>query len=302
MKDRIVLAGGSGFLGMRLAHELAAADYDVVVLTRSPRAGKIRECSWDGRSQGEWAREIDGAKAVVNLTGRNVNCRYTPANRKEIIESRVHSVEAVGEAIRRSATPPKVWVQTSSLAIYGDPGDRICDEKAPHGQGFPVETCELWEDALARQSTPHTRHAILRIGFVLDRGRGALATLEKLVRCFLGGRVASGRQYMSWAHWRDMNTMFRWAIERPDIEGVFNATAPAPVTNAEFMAEMRHALRRPWSPPAPALAVHVGAFFMRTEPVLALTGRRCVPKRFSDKGFEFAFPELAGALRDVYAK
>src|SRR5687767_604890 len=148
MKDRIVLAGGSGFLGMRLAHELAAADYDVVVLTRSPRVGKIRECAWDGRSQGEWAKEIDGAKAVVNLTGRNVNCRYTPANRKEIIESRVQSVEAVGEAIRRSTNPPKVWVQTSSLAIYGDAADRVCDESAPHGTGFPVETCELWEQAL----------------------------------------------------------------------------------------------------------------------------------------------------------
>ena len=303
MKDRIVLAGGSGFLGRRLAQELAA-DNDVVILTRSPRAntGAIRECAWDGRSQGEWIKEIDGAKAVVNVAGSNVNCRYTPAMRKEIVDSRVQSVEAIGEAIRRCATPPKVWVQASSLAIYGDAGDRICDENAPHGTGFPVQTCQFWEQALARETTPHTRKVVLRISFVLDRGRGALATLEKLVRCFLGGRVASGRQYISWIHWRDMNAMFRWAIERPDVEGVYNATAPAPATNAEFMAHLRRALHRPWSPPAPTFAVHVGAFFMQTEPMLALTGRRCVPKRFLDKGFEFAFPELTGALADVYPK
>lgn len=303
MKDRIVLAGGSGFLGMRLAQELAA-EHDVVILTRSPRpsGSGIRECAWDGRSQAAWIKEIEGSKAVVNLAGSNVNCRYTSAKRREIVNSRVESVQAVGEAIRRCATPPKVWVQASSLAIYGDSGERICDESAPHGEGFPVETCELWEAALNREATPHTRKVVLRIGFVLDRGRGALATLEKLVRAFLGGRVASGRQFISWIHWRDMNAMFRWAVELPDIEGVFNATAPAPVTNAEFMAHLRRALRRPWSPPAPRLAVHVGAFFMRTEAMLALTGRRCVPQRFMDKGFKFRFPELAGALSDVYTK
>jgi uncharacterized protein (TIGR01777 family) len=297
-KKRVILAGGSGFLGNRLAQELIARDYDVIILTRNPRGSG--QFQWDGKTVGAWGRELDGAYAVVNVAGSNVNCRYTPAKRREIVDSRVDSVHAIGKAIAACANPPKVWVQASSLAIYGNTHDRWCDENAPHGSGFPVETCQLWEEALRAQNTPRTRKVVLRIGFVLDAGRGALATLEKLVRCFLGGRVSNGHQYISWIHWRDMNEMFRLAIERDDIEGVFNATAPEPVTNAELMARLRKALHRPWCPPAPAWAVHIGAFFMGTEPMLALTGRRCAPKGFVEKNFAFRFAELEAALGDIY--
>lgn len=297
-KQRVILAGGSGFLGNRLAQELIARDYEVIILTRNPHG--IGQIHWDGKTVGAWGRELDGAYAVVNLAGKNVNCRYTSANRREIVDSRVDSVHAIGKAITACANPPKVWVQTSSLAIYGNTHDRWCDENAPHGTGFPVETCQLWEEALRAQNTPRTRKVVLRIGFVLDAGRGALATLERLVRYFLGGRVGNGRQYISWIHWQDMNEMFRWAIERNEIEGVFNATSPEPVTNAELMTGLRKALHRPWSPPAPAWAVHLGAFFMRTEPMLALTGRRCTPKRFLETHFVFRFPQFETALSHIY--
>lgn len=236
---------------------------------------------------------------MVNLTGRSVDCRYNQANRREIIDSRVNSVRVVGEAIGRCASPPQAWVQASSLAIYGDAGDRICDDGAPHGQGFSVEVCEQWEDELDRQDVPSVRKTTLRIGFVLGHDGGALSRLIPLARFGLGGAVGNGRQYISWLHTADMNKMFRWAIERPDVSGTYNATGPEPVTNRDFMRTLRATLGRPWSPPAPAFAVHIGSFFMRTEPSLALTGRRCLPVRFQSQGFQFQHTDLSFALADV---
>lgn len=298
---RVILAGGTGFLGRSLAKALVTRGYEVVILTRSPHSesGPAMEVAWDGRTLGPWADSLDGAAAVVNLAGKNVNCRYTPANLREINESRTDSVKVIGEAIRRCATKPKVWVQTASLAIYGDAGDRPCDESAPPGDGVPVQTCLLWEGAFAATPTPGVRRVGLRIGFVLGRGEGALGMLARLTRWGLGGRVGSGRQFISWVHVRDMDRVFVRAIEDEAMEGVYNVCAPAPVTNAAFMRELRHALHRPWSPPAPAWAVTVGSFFLRTEPVLALTGRRGVPKRLAGAGFHFEFTDLRGALHDL---
>jgi len=300
--ERIILAGGSGFLGQALAAELLRRQCEVIVLTRHPSAetGAVRQAQWDGRTVGPWAECLDGARAVVNLAGRSVNCRHTPENRRQILESRVNSVKAISEAICGCTKPPRVWVQTSSLAIYGDPGDRWCDESAPAGHGFLEDTCVQWEKALADARTPATRKVALRIGFVLAKDQGALSVLAKVVRTGLGGRAGSGRQYISWLHIADMNRMFLAALEREDLEGVFNATGPEPVTNAEFMRELRRALHRPWSPPAPAWAVRVGSWFLRTEACLALTGRRCAPKRLLDKNFAFKFPDLRDALTDLY--
>jgi hypothetical protein len=199
------------------------------------------------------------------------------------------------------ANPPAAVVQAGSLAIYGDAGERFCDEGAPAGEGFPVETCLLWEKAFDALPTPRTRRVLLRIGFALGRNGGALGTLAGLARWFLGGSAGSGTQYISWVHLHDLNRMFLWAIEREDIEGVFNATGPNPVTNADFMRELRSTLGRPWSPPAPAWAVRIGARLMGTEASLALTGRRCVPKRFLEQGFSFRHPRLKEALRDLLA-
>jgi len=298
---RVILAGGSGFLGKSLACELAAKGYAITVLTRQPGPDSVsaNQVAWDGKSLGDWASLLDGAETVVNLTGKSVNCRYTQANRKEIIESRVDSVNVIGQAISRCAVPPKSWVQAGSLAIYGDAGDRICDESAPPGEGFPVETCLLWEQAFNSINTPHTRKVFLRIGFALGPDGGALETLSHLTKAFLGGAVGSGRQYISWLHNHDLNQLFLASIERADIDGVFNATGPNPVTNSEFMRELRRVIGRPWSPPAPAWAVRLGAALIGTEGELALTGRRCVPTRWLEKGFEFKYHALDDALRDA---
>jgi uncharacterized protein (TIGR01777 family) len=299
----VVLAGGSGFLGRALTEEFVREGYEVVVLTRRPskvRRPRVREVEWDGRNVcASWARELEGAAAVVNLTGRSVDCRYTAENRREILESRVGSVEAVGRAVRASASPPRVFVQAGSLAIYGDAGGRVCDERAPAGKGFPVEVCLRWERAFDSLELPRTRKILLRIGFVLGRDGGALPTLARLARFHLGGAAGDGRQYISWLHARDFRRLVLWCVERPEAAGVFNATGPCPLTNAEFMFELRCALKRPWGLSTPAWLVRLGALVLRTEAELALTGRRCIPDRLVEMNFKFLYTNLESALADL---
>jgi uncharacterized protein (TIGR01777 family) len=299
-KGRVVLAGGSGFLGRALAAEFARAGYEPVVLTRKARGNsRVRQVEWDGRNVGAWARELEGAAAVVNLAGRSVDCRHTPKHRREIVESRVGSVEAVGRAIEKCAEPPKVYVQAASLAVYGDAGRRVCDESAPAGRGFPVEVCLRWESAFDSLELPATRKVLLRVGFVLGRGGGALPRLARLARLYLGGTIGEGHQYISWLHVRDFCRLVLWCVEHREAEGVFNATGPCPVTNAEFMCELRCALRRPWSPRVPAWLVRLGSLLLRTEPALALEGRRCLPDRLVESHFKFLYTNLESALADL---
>jgi uncharacterized protein len=301
-KKRVVLAGGGGFLGQTLGRPLLAKNYEAVVLTRSPRARNdgIQEVAWNGKTLGDWVQYVDGAEAIVNLAGRSVNCPHTPENVREINESRINSVNAVAAAIHNVAHPPRVWIQAGSLAFYGDLEDQWCEEGTPSGQGEMVETCRLWETAFQVVPLANTRRVLLRIGLVLARDGGALPVLGKLTRWFLGGAVGNGRQYVSWIHWADMNQMLMDSIEREEVVGVFNATSPNPVTNSEFMSELRWALHRPWCPPAPIWAVRLGSWLMRTDPSLALTGRRCAPRHFLKAGFEFQHPELRGAFKNIY--
>ena len=301
---RIILAGGSGFIGQALAPVLLANGYHVVVLGRGAarREAGVDYLQWDGRTLGDWANAIDGAEAIVNLTGRNINCRHTAENRREIIRSRVDSVRVLGDAIAQAAAPPSVFVQTSGVGYYGDTGDHIADEEAALGSDFTAEVCRQWEGAFNALNLPATRKIILRLGVVLGREGGALPVLEKLTRFFLGGAVGSGRQFMSWVHLADVIRMFGAAIEQTELTGVFNATAPEPVTNSDFMRELRRALHRPWSPPVPAPFARAGAWVMGSDGDLALLSSRCVPRRFLEHGFQFQFPNLRAAFADLFSK
>ena len=302
MKSRIILAGGSGFIGQSLAPFLASKNYDVVVLTRgkSDHHARIRKAHWDGKTLDEWTQFVSGALALVNLTGRSINTRHTPEHRREIIDSRVDSVRILGEAVRRSLQPPKVFVQFAGVGIYGDKGERICDETTAPGDDFVSEVCTKWEAAFDSIDAPNTRKVLLRLGVVLGRNGGFLIILSRLTRWFLGGQIGKGRQYISWIHTADLLRMILHAIDKEQIAGVFNATAPDPVTNAELMRELRRALRRPWSPPVPEVAARLGSWLMGTEASLALVSQRCVPKRFLEKDFEFEFPKLRKALANIY--
>jgi uncharacterized protein (TIGR01777 family) len=302
-RRKVVIAGGSGFIGRSLVAALRDAEYEVVILSRNPQGDSagVRAAAWDGRTIGPWAREVDGAEAVVNLAGKNVNCRYTRKNLDEIDQSRIDAVRVMGEAIARCEKPPAVLIQASTTAIYGDAGERWCDESTPPGEGIPPRTATKWETAFAASPTPHTRRVVLRISFVLGPGGGVLRMLTMLTRCFLGGRVGSGRQYVSWIHQRDLNGVILRAIDDERMSGTYNVATRNPVTNAELMHALRRVHRRPWSPPVPAWAVRLGCFALRTEPVLALTGRRAAVGRLLETGFSFEFPELDSAINDVSA-
>ena len=300
---RVILAGGSGFVGQMLAPILAAKGHDVIVLGRDAARRKdgVDCLQWDGKTVGDWASSIEGAEAIVNLTGKNINCRHTAENRRETIRSRVDSVRVLGEAIANCTTPPKVFAQASGVGYYGDTGNQVVDEDAPPGSDFPAEVCRQWEGAFNALDLPATRKVVLRLGIVLGRDGGALPVLEKLIRWFLGGAVGSGRQFLSWIHVADLIQMFVSAIEQPQLTGVFNATAPAAVTNREFMRELRRALHRPWSPPVPAPFVRAGAWLMGSEGDLALLSSRCAPRRFVEHAFQFQFPILREAFANLYA-
>jgi uncharacterized protein len=302
MKPRIILAGGSGFIGQSLSPFLVSKNYEVVVLTRgrSDHHGSIREAHWDGKTLGEWTQFVNGSLGLVNLTGRSINTRHTPEHRREIIDSRVDSVGVLGNAISRCVQPPKVFVQITGVGIYGDKGERICDETTAPGNDFVSEVCKKWETAFDSVDSPNTRKVLLRLAVVLGRNGGFLQVLSGLTRWFLGGQVGDGRQYISWIHIADLSGMVLQAIEQEQLTGVFNAAAPNPVTNAQLMGELRRVLHRPWSPPVPEFAARIGSWLMGTEASLALVSQRCVPKRFLEKSFEFEFPNLREALANIY--
>lgn len=300
---KVVLAGGSGFLGQALGHRLAAEGWEVVVLSRDPReTTPFREVLWNAETGGAWAAELEGAAAVVNLAGRSINCVHTLVNGREILDSRLNAVKALAKGYARARHPPPVWVQCSATGYYGNAGDRFCDESLAPGPGFLAETCRLWEGAFQAVDLPEVRRVILRIGVVLDAEHGALPVLTKLTRRFLGGPAGSGRQYLSWIHREDLLGIFEAALVRPELTGPYNACSPAPVTNAGFMRELRSALGRPWCPAAPEFVVRlVAGRLLGTDSTLALHGQRCRPGRLLAAGFNFNHPAVGAALHDLLA-
>lgn len=303
-KKRIIIAGGSGFIGSVLARDWHAQNGEVVVLTRTPRPRNdgIIEAEWSGAQMGDWIKYLDGADAIINLTGKSVKCRHTPENIRELAESRTQSIRAISIGLTHVQNPPRVWIQASAIGYYGNSKDRICDENSPNGIDPLADVCRQWESSFVSLTLPKTRKVILRIGFVLGRSGGALPVLTRMTKWFLGGATGDGKQFISWIQLDDLLRMFWGSIDQPDVTGTYNAVAPNPVRNEQFMEELRRVLHRPWSPPAPAWAVKLGARIMGVDPSLALAGCRAVPKRFTEAGFEFDYPELPAALNAVFKK
>ncbi|MDX1682891.1 MAG: NAD-dependent epimerase/dehydratase family protein, partial [Phycisphaeraceae bacterium] len=284
---RIVIAGGTGFLGGGLAAHLAAGDreVEVVALGRHEPAeeGPFRFTQWDGRSTGDWVAQLNGATAVVNLAGRSVDCIKTPDHCDEILRSRVEATDVLGEAVRAVNNPPTVWVQMSTAHIYGDPPERVCNEDSAPGYGLAPFVGAAWEEAFERAVLDSMRSVVLRTSFVLGRTGGALPRLASLTRWRLGGKSGHGRQGMSWIHEQDMVRLFERALTDESMEGIYVATAPNPVSNATFMQELRRAMGVPIGLPAAEWMVRIGApLVMRTDPALALYGRYCVSRRLTE--------------------
>ena len=309
-KRRIVLPGGSGQVGAILARHFHAQGDDVVVVARTAKPSPWKTVSWDGETLGAWTSELDGADLVINLAGRNVNCRYTAENRREIKESRVRSTRLVGEAIGRMAHPPRIWMNASTATIYRHAFDRPMDEttgeiggkepNAPSTWAFSIDVATSWEEAFFSASTPGTRKVALRSAMVMspDRG-GVFDTLLALVRFGLGGASGSGKQFVSWVHDRDFLRSIDYLAEHEDLDGAVNIASPNPVPNAEFMALLRKAWGTHIGLPAMEWMLEFGAIFLRTETELILKSRRVIPGRLLSHGFKFDFPEWGGAARDL---
>jgi uncharacterized protein (TIGR01777 family) len=302
----IVIAGGSGFLGVSLAMHLASSQRAIVILSRRPPrpSGPWRHVSWDARSLGPWRRELDGALGLVNLVGRSVDCIKTPDHQDEILRSRVEATRVLGMAVRSIDNPPPVWVQMSTAHIYGDPPEVTCTEDSPFGYGLAPFVGRAWEEEFRASVLPAQRSVILRTSFVIGRDRGAgggaLARLRTLVRLGLGGTVGSGTQGMSWIHEADMNRLFERALTDPAMKGPYIASSPYPTSQRVFMHTLRRAIGMPFGLPAFSWMVRVGApWIMRTDPELALYGRYVVSQRLQDEQFEFEFPRLADALGNL---
>lgn len=309
---RIVIAGGSGFLGSPLAETYAEDGHDVRVLTRSLPPGESRHESgtgvpgisrvgWtpDGKS-GPWATCIPGADAVINLAGASVGeKRWKPQRKADLRDSRILSTRSLVAAIEDAAVPPRVFISSSAVGYYGFGSDEAKTETSPPGHDFLAQLCEDWEAEARRAARAGLRLAIIRTGLVLERSGGSLAQMITLFRLFLGGRMGGGRQYMSWIHRLDWIELVRWIVATAEAEGTFNLTAPHPVTNREFTRALARALRRPALVPAPkfGLKLVLGEFAD-----YVVTGQRVLPAHAQALGYHFRYPELDIAFRGIFGE
>ena len=302
---KIVIAGGSGFLGRILAAHFKELGYVIIILTRSPKAPNhgIHEAGWDAHTVGEWARELDSAAAVINLTGRSVNCRYNQQNRKTILESRVHSTRVLGQAIAASKSPPAVWLNASTATIYKHTFGPAWDESGeirgtPEAKDeFSIEVATAWERTFNEAKTPKTRKISMRAAMVFGTDNNSVfPMLRRLTRLGLGGKMGDGRQFVSWIHELDFCRAVEWLITHDAIGGVVNIAAPNPVTNAEMMKLFRQTSGMPVGLPATKWMMEIGAFFLRTETELIIKSRRVIPRQLTESGFLFQFPLLRSSL------
>ncbi len=329
---RLILAGGSGFLGGLLARHFIARGWEVMVLTRG-KAGQrlqpvrangnetgsanlpdcrlaarqhVEELEWDGRTIFDWAKALDGAGAVINLAGLSVNCRYHARNRRLLLDSRLDSTRVLGEAIARCVKPPPIWLNSSTATIYRHTFGPAWTEAGEIGgcaeakDIFSVHIATEWERVFNEANTPRTRKVALRSAMVLGHGRNSvLPSLLRLGRLGLGGSLGDGRQFVSWIHEEDFCRAVEWIIEHDHLSGPVNLAAPNPVTNAEFMAAIRQVCRAPFGMPATRWMLEVGAFFLRTETELLIKSRRVVPGKLLAGGFTFRHPQLPPAIEQL---
>jgi uncharacterized protein (TIGR01777 family) len=309
---KIVIPGGTGHLGRQVSRAWAARGHEVVVLSRrpGPTTQGVRCVGWDGRSLGPWAAELDGCDVVLNLAGRSVNCRYTAANLREMLRSRVDSARLVGQAVARADAPPAVWLQMSTATIYAHSTGRAHDEATgvlggdepgvPAYWGFSVDIAKAWEREQDLADTPRTRKVALRAAMVMSaEPGGAFRALLRLARLGLGGPVAGGGQHLSWIHGDDLIGALDLIVERADLAGPVNLAAPNPLPYRDFMRALRAAWGVPVGLPATRWMAELGAVVARTDTELLLKSRRVLPGRLLDAGFAFRFPHWPDAATDL---
>jgi uncharacterized protein len=315
---RIVIPGGSGQIGRMLAAYFQERGHHVTVLTRGPYTASWPTVHWDGAHLGPWVETLEDADVVIHLSGRSINCRQTARNRRELYDSRIGPTKLLHEAFATLANPPRLWMNASTATIYRHATDRDMDEatgeiggnervdtwlgrrRAPEKWNWTIHLARDWERALFSTPTPLTRKIALRTSLAFSPTPGnVFAVLSRLARVGLGGTQGNGRQYVSWMHEADYAHAIEFLIDHEEIDGAVNMAAPHPLPNREFMAELRDAWEMPNGIWAPAPAIEIGSFFLRTESELVLKSRRVVPKKLLDAGFEFQFPTWPEAAQDL---
>ncbi|MEW4429588.1 TIGR01777 family oxidoreductase [Paenibacillus pabuli] len=289
---KVVLAGGTGFVGQDFAQRFRKLGYEVLIISRQP--GHIAWKDSDGIRQA-----LEGAEMLINLAGKSVNCRYTDENRRIILESRTSTTRILGESILECEHPPKLWINSSTATIYRHAEDRPMTEKEGEiGSGFSVDVAKAWEQAFFEFSLPSTRQIALRIAIVLGKG-GVMEPLTNLVRFGLGGSQGPGTQQFSWIHIEDLFRMVLYLQQHLALEGVFNASSPHPVTNRQLMESLRRHMGVRIGLPSPRWMLEVGARFIRTETELVLKSRWVIPERIEQEGFTFIYDTLDTALDEI---
>ncbi len=300
--NKLILAGGTGFLGQAIINRFSKQGANIVVFTRgSNRSEKnVRYVQWDGKTEGGWTKELEGADVLINLTGKSVDCRYNAKNKAEIISSRVNATKVLGSAINKTSNPPKVWLNSASATIYRHAEDRPMDEfTGGVGEGFSVEVCKIWEKTFNEIHTLKTRKIIMRISMVMGKGGGVLPVMTKLVKARLGGKMGNGKQFVSWIHEEDFLNAMDFLIQNEQASGAYNFASPEPLPNSAFMALMRKQLNVKVGLPAAKWMLEIGAFFIRTETELILKSRRVVPTKLLNEGFVFKFQTVEQTLKNL---
>ena len=300
MKAKVIIPGGSGFIGKFMSDFFKEKNYEVVILTRrkAKEENGIRYLNWDGKTFGDWAKEFEKAKLVLNLAGKSVDCRYNATNKKLITDSRVDSTAVVGKAIQNCNIPPKVWMNMSTSTIYEHTVEGKANDEYDGiiGDDFSMGVAKAWERTFHDYPTPFTRKIILRTSIVLGKNGGAVKELLPLVKFGLGGKNGSGKQYVSWVYEEDMKRMIYFLLKNDNCQGNYNIVSPNPIRNADFMKKIRNAMGVPFGLPATEWMIKIGTFFMRTESELVLKSRKVVPRRLLEDGFEFQYDDLDKAL------
>ena len=297
---KIILAGGTGTIGRILQQHFTERGDLVAVLTRRPGLNQhpaARMVQWDGRTRGAWWSDLDGADALINLAGRSVDCRYTRENRAAILNSRLESTHALGEAMGSIASPPPVWINLSSTTVYRHSEDRAMDEGTGElGNDFSPQVVKAWENEFFRHKSDGVRQVAVRCAIVFSNRGGAFPRYAQLVRWGLGGRHGNGQQMMSWVHEKDVAGFFEWLIEEPRAQGTFNLSSPIPLRQTEVMRILRERIK-PWiALPSPRWMLELGARILGTETELVLKSRWVLPTRAQELGYRFRIGTMKEAV------
>ncbi|MCT2406179.1 TIGR01777 family oxidoreductase [Chryseobacterium antibioticum] len=295
---KIIIAGGTGFLGESLSAYFKEKGSQVYILTRNPKGD--HEIYWDARTLGEWKNSIEGADVLINLTGKSVDCRYNENNKKEIYSSRIDSTNILQQAVDECIIKPKVWLNAASATIYVHSETQLnTEENGIIGDDFSMNICKSWEKEFFKVNNEEVRKVALRTSIVLGNNGGAFPKLRMITKLGLGGKQGRGQQKVSWIHINDFCKAVDWIIDHENMSGPLNITAPNPVSNEVLMKKMREHLKIPFGLNAPVWQLEIASLFLNTETELLLKSRNVYPDKLLKNGFRFSYPDLDNALDDL---